>query len=79
MYIDSQAKNAAEELQQLGGARVILATAPSSKAMSALIDGLAPNGEMVVIGATFDPIEVAPVQLITGSRTIHALPLIIRA
>jgi D-arabinose 1-dehydrogenase-like Zn-dependent alcohol dehydrogenase len=71
IYIDSKATNAAEELQKLGGARVILATAPSSKAMSELIDGLGPNGKLVVIGATFDPIEVAPVQLINGSRTIQ--------
>jgi D-arabinose 1-dehydrogenase-like Zn-dependent alcohol dehydrogenase len=71
VYIDSQATNAAEELQKLGGAQVILATAPNSKAMSALIDGLAPNGKLLVIGATFDPIEVTPVQLISGSRTIQ--------
>jgi D-arabinose 1-dehydrogenase-like Zn-dependent alcohol dehydrogenase len=71
VYIDSKATNAAEELQKLGGARVILATAPSSKAMSELINGLGPNGKLIVIGATFDPIEVAPVQLITGSKTIQ--------
>ena len=71
VYIDSKATNAAEELQKLGGAKVILATAPSSKAMSELIDGLGPNGKLMVIGATFDPIEVTPVQLIGGSRTIQ--------
>jgi D-arabinose 1-dehydrogenase-like Zn-dependent alcohol dehydrogenase len=71
VYIDSRATNAAEELQKLGGAKVILATAPSSKAMSELIDGLGPNGKLMVIGATFDPIEVTPVQLIGGSRTIQ--------
>jgi D-arabinose 1-dehydrogenase-like Zn-dependent alcohol dehydrogenase len=71
VYIDSKATKAAEELQKLGGARVVLATAPSSKAMSELIDGLAPNGELMVIGATFDPIEIAPVQLINGSKTIQ--------
>ncbi|WP_433973617.1 alcohol dehydrogenase [Tunturiibacter lichenicola] len=71
VYIDSKATNAAEELQKLGGARVILATAPSSKAMSELINGLGPNGKLVVIGASFDPIEVTPVQLITGARTIQ--------
>lgn len=70
-YIDSESVNAAEELQKMGGAKVILATAPSSKAMSALIDGLSANGKLVVIGATFDPIEVTPVQLISGSRTIQ--------
>ncbi len=71
VYIDSKATNAAEELQKLGGAKVILATAPSSKAMSELIDGLGPNGKLMVIGATFDPIEVTPIQLISGSRTIQ--------
>ncbi len=71
VYIDSQATNAAEELQKLGGAQVILATAPSSKAMSELVDGLGPNGKLMVIGATFDPIEVTPIQLITGSRAIQ--------
>jgi D-arabinose 1-dehydrogenase-like Zn-dependent alcohol dehydrogenase len=71
VYIDSKATNAAEELQKLGGAQVILATAPSSKAMSELIGGLSPNGRLMVIGATFDPIEVTPIQLITGTRTIQ--------
>jgi D-arabinose 1-dehydrogenase-like Zn-dependent alcohol dehydrogenase len=71
VYIDSTSTNAAEALQKLGGAKVILATAPSSKAMSALIDGLAPNGKLMVIGAAFEPIEVTPVQLISGSRTIQ--------
>ena len=71
VYIDSQATNAAQELQKLGGARVILATAPSSKAMSALIDGLGPNGKLVVIGAGADSIEVTPAQLIFGSKTIQ--------
>jgi D-arabinose 1-dehydrogenase-like Zn-dependent alcohol dehydrogenase len=71
VYIDSAATNAAEELQKLGGAKVVLATAPNSKAMSALIDGLGPNGKLIVIGASFDPIEVTPLQLITGSRSIQ--------
>jgi D-arabinose 1-dehydrogenase-like Zn-dependent alcohol dehydrogenase len=71
MYIDSKATNATEVLQKMGGAKVILATAPSSKAMSELVDGLGPNGKLMVIGATFDPIEVTPVQLISGSRTIQ--------
>ena len=71
VYIDSAGSNAAAELQKLGGARVILATAPSSKAMSSLIDGLGPNGQMMVVGATGDPIEVTPVQLIFGMRSIQ--------
>jgi len=71
VYIDNKATNAAEALQKLGGAQVILATAPSSKSMSEVIEGLAPNGKLMVVGATMDPIEVTPVQLIMGSRGIQ--------
>ena len=71
VYIDSKATNAAEALQKLGGAKVILGTAPNSKAMSELIDGLGPNGKFIVIGATNDPIPVTPIQLITGSRSLQ--------
>ncbi len=71
VYIDSVAKNPAAELQKLGGARVILATAPNSKSMSALIDGLGNNGTLMVVGASFDPIEVTPIQLIQGKKNIQ--------
>lgn len=71
VYIDSEATNAAEELHKLGGAQVILATAPNSKAMSELVNGLGPNGKLMVIGAAFEPIEVTPIQLIIGSKAIH--------
>ena len=71
VYIDNKVTNAAEALQKLGGAQVILATAPSSKAMSEVIDGLAPNGKLMVVGASTDPIAVTPVQLINGSRAIQ--------
>ncbi len=71
VYIDSVATNAAAELQKLGGARVILATAPSGKSMSSLVDGLGPNGSLLVVGASMDPIEVTPLQLIVGSRRVQ--------
>jgi D-arabinose 1-dehydrogenase-like Zn-dependent alcohol dehydrogenase len=71
VYIDSKATNAAAELLKLGGARAILATAPNAKSMSELIDGLAPNGKLIVVGADFSAIEVTPVQLIFGSRSIQ--------
>lgn len=70
-YIDSESTNAAEELQKLGGARVILATAPSSKAMSALVDGLGTNGTLMIIGVDSNPVEVTPFQLIGGTRTLR--------
>jgi D-arabinose 1-dehydrogenase-like Zn-dependent alcohol dehydrogenase len=71
VYIDNKVTDPAEELQKLGGAQVILATAPSSKAMSEVINGLGPNGKLMVVGAAFDPIEVTPVQLIMGSRSLQ--------
>jgi D-arabinose 1-dehydrogenase-like Zn-dependent alcohol dehydrogenase len=71
VYIDSGATNAAEELQKLGGARVILSTVPSSKAMSGVIDGLGTNGKLMVIGVDAKPIEASPLQIITGTRTIE--------
>jgi D-arabinose 1-dehydrogenase-like Zn-dependent alcohol dehydrogenase len=71
LFIDSKAINAAKELQKLGGAQVILNTAPSSKSMTEIIDGLGPNGRLMVIGASTDPIEVTPLQLIFGSRSIQ--------
>jgi D-arabinose 1-dehydrogenase-like Zn-dependent alcohol dehydrogenase len=71
VYIDSKSTNAVEALQKMGGAQVILATAPSSKAMSELFDGLGPNGKLMVIGVDADPIQVTPSQLVNGSRTIQ--------
>ena len=71
VYIDSAGTDAAAELQKLGGASVILATAPSGKSMSALIGGLAVNGTRLVVGASEDPIEVLPFQLLFARRRIQ--------
>ena len=71
VYIDNKATNPAEALKKLGGAKVILATAPSSKSMSEIIDGLGPNGKLMVVGASTEPIEVTPIQLILGYRSIQ--------
>jgi D-arabinose 1-dehydrogenase-like Zn-dependent alcohol dehydrogenase len=70
VYIDSSAMDAAAELKKLGGARVILSTAPSGKAMSSLIDGLGANGQMLVIGAGADPIEVQTGTMIFGNKEL---------
>src|SRR6202158_1984170 len=69
-YIDTDAGPPAAALQALGGAAVILATAPDSKAMSALVDGLGPDGKLLVVGATFDPLTITPPQLIFARRTV---------
>lgn len=71
IYIDSKAKDAASVLKEMGGAQVIIATAPNSKSMSELIDGLSPNGRLMVIGAAPDAIEVTPLQLIIKTRAIQ--------
>jgi D-arabinose 1-dehydrogenase-like Zn-dependent alcohol dehydrogenase len=71
VYVDVAVENPVEALQKLGGARVILATAPDSKAMSELFNGLGPNGRLMVVGASPEPIQVTPGQLINGSRSIH--------
>ena len=70
-YIDGETQNVAAALTALGGARVVLATAPSAKAMTEVIDGLAATGQMIVVGASAEPIEETPIQLISGERSIQ--------
>jgi alcohol dehydrogenase len=69
-YIDSTAQDVAAELRALGGARVVLATATESSAISAPVDGLAPRGQLVVIGASAEPLNINPLQLIFGSHSV---------
>jgi D-arabinose 1-dehydrogenase-like Zn-dependent alcohol dehydrogenase len=71
IYIDSSSTDAAAELQKLGGAKLILATAPSAKAMTSMIDGLGPNGTLLVVGASSDPIEAAPNKLLMATKRIQ--------
>jgi len=74
LYLDADAVNVAKELASLGGASVILATAPNSKAMSDLIDSLGVGGKLIVVGAAADPISVTPIQLIGQRRSIQGWP-----
>jgi D-arabinose 1-dehydrogenase-like Zn-dependent alcohol dehydrogenase len=69
-YIDSAAVDPGAALQDLGGAAVIVATAASGASMSPLVAGLAPRGQLVVVGAAPDPISVQTSDLILGSRSI---------
>ncbi|MFI9389995.1 alcohol dehydrogenase [Streptomyces bauhiniae] len=74
-YIDSTAGTpVADALQALGGAKVVLATAGNSDAMSATVDGLAPRGQLVVIGATMEPLDISPVQLLMAGREVKGHP-----
>lgn len=74
VYLDSVAQDVAAELNKLGGAKVILATVTSSKAMSAVLGGLAVDGKMIVVGASPEPIEVSPFLLIGGRRSVEGWP-----
>jgi D-arabinose 1-dehydrogenase-like Zn-dependent alcohol dehydrogenase len=72
-YIDSQAQEPSAELMKLGGAKVILATATSGKALSAVLGGLGIDGKMIIVGAA-DLLEVPPLLLIGGRRSIMGWP-----
>ncbi|MGA9042465.1 MAG: alcohol dehydrogenase [Terriglobales bacterium] len=73
-YIDTSAGAPAAALQKLGGARLVLATAPDSKSISALADGLAPGGKLLIVGAGFEPLTITPLQLIGKRRTVQGWP-----
>jgi D-arabinose 1-dehydrogenase-like Zn-dependent alcohol dehydrogenase len=73
-YIDSQAQNPAEELTKLGGAKAILATVTSGKAMSAAVEGLGVNGKLIILGAAMDPLEISALQLLPGRKSIMGWP-----
>jgi D-arabinose 1-dehydrogenase-like Zn-dependent alcohol dehydrogenase len=73
-YIDSRAKDPAAELRNLGGAKLVLATATSAKAMAAALGGLGVNGKLLIVGAATDAFEVSPLLLIGGRRSIAGWP-----
>ena len=73
-YIDSHAQDAAAELVKLGGAKVILATVTSGKAMSAVLGGLGVNGKLIIVGAADEPLEVNAFLFIGGRRSIIGWP-----
>jgi D-arabinose 1-dehydrogenase-like Zn-dependent alcohol dehydrogenase len=73
-YIDSSAENVAAALTALGGAKVILATVTSGKAMSAAAGGLAIDGKLLIVGVSEEPVEMFPLQLIAERRSIQGWP-----
>lgn len=73
-YVDTEAEDAVQALQGLGGARVIVATAPNPKLMSSVVDGLGVNGQLLVLGAAAEPIEVSPFQLLMARRSVVGHP-----
>ena len=73
-YIDSQASDVAAELQKLGGAKVILATVTSAEAMQATLGGLGFDGQLLIVGASMDPMPVVTAPMIGGRHSIKAWP-----
>lgn len=73
-YIDGDAGDPVEQLKKMGGAKVILSTAPDAKAMSALPAALKPAGELLVIGVPNEPLSVNVVDILTGQKTIQGWP-----
>jgi len=74
VYIDSSAGNVVQELSKLGGARVILATATNSKAISDIAPALTINGNLVVLAAEPEPLQISPLLLIGKRATISGWP-----
>jgi alcohol dehydrogenase, propanol-preferring len=70
-YIDSAATDPAQALQTLGGATLLIVTASAGKAVSETIKGLRPRGHVIVLGATPEPLEVSPVDLLFGNRGLE--------
>jgi D-arabinose 1-dehydrogenase-like Zn-dependent alcohol dehydrogenase len=73
-YIDSEGGDPAAALRDLGGARLILATVTNADAMTKVLGGLANGGQLLVVGATPDPILVSPFLLIGGRRSVAGWP-----
>jgi propanol-preferring alcohol dehydrogenase len=71
LYIDTAAEDVAAALQRLGGARGILATAPSGSGMGPLVSGLAARGKLIVVGVPQDPIQLSAFPLVFGGRSIY--------
>jgi D-arabinose 1-dehydrogenase-like Zn-dependent alcohol dehydrogenase len=73
-YIDSAASNPAEELKKLGGATVILATAPDAKSISPLTGGLGPAGKLLVVAAPHDPLTINVLEMMGQRLALQAWP-----
>jgi D-arabinose 1-dehydrogenase-like Zn-dependent alcohol dehydrogenase len=73
-YIDSKSQDTVEELVKLGGAKIIIGTVPSGKAMGAVLGGLAVNGKLIMIGVSDEALEVPPTLFILGRRSVVGWP-----
>ena len=74
IYIDSTTQDPAKELQKIGGANIILSTVTSAKALDWVIDGLAPAGKFILVGAPDGPVVINPFPMLLGRRTVAGWP-----
>ncbi|MET9342130.1 alcohol dehydrogenase catalytic domain-containing protein [Nonomuraea sp. NPDC003804] len=70
-YIDSATEQTADALQAYGGAKVVLATVTSAAAMSATVDGMGRRGELIIVGVDMEPLDITPLQLVSGARRVY--------
>jgi alcohol dehydrogenase/propanol-preferring alcohol dehydrogenase len=73
-FIDAGSEDAAEALRALGGADLLLATAPNSAAITDVVGGLGRDGRLVIVAATGEPVEVSPMALIQGRKSVSGWP-----
>lgn len=71
VYVDTSVQDAATVLQHMGGAKAILATAPSGNAIGPLVSGLAARGKLILVGVPNDPIQLSAIPLIFGGRSVY--------
>jgi D-arabinose 1-dehydrogenase-like Zn-dependent alcohol dehydrogenase len=74
IYIDSTTQDPAKELQKIGGAQIVLSTVTSAKALEWVIDGLAPAGKFILVGAPDGPVVINPFPMLLGRRTVAGWP-----
>jgi D-arabinose 1-dehydrogenase-like Zn-dependent alcohol dehydrogenase len=74
IYIDSTTQDPAKELQKIGGANIVLSTVTSAKALEWVIDGLAPAGKFILVGAPDGPVVINPFPMLLGRRTVAGWP-----
>lgn len=73
-FINTSEQDAAEELSRMGGAKLILATAPSASAITSVTGGLGTDGKLLMVAATGDPVQIAPMELLMGRKSLSGWP-----
>ena len=73
-FINAKSETAKDSLQKLGGAKLILATAPNAEAMTSVIGGLGTDGKLLIVGATGDAVEVNPMEMLMGRKSVAGWP-----